>query len=146
MAIAFALSLGVGSASAVTQTFTTVGCANTVPANLFTVPAGVSRVAIDARGARGETIVVSQAAGGAGDILNGTLSGLSAGQVMDICVNVAGGAGGVGSLSRNAGRGGGASGVALGSDFSTPVFIAAGGGGGALAGLRVATSDSYPFT
>jgi uncharacterized repeat protein (TIGR01451 family) len=129
---ALVLLAGVGSASAETKTFTTQGCGNTVPANLFTVPAGVGSVQITATGSAGQTEEVGLflSVGGTGDVASGTLSGLSAGQVLDVCVNSGGGAGGFTPESRNGGAGGGASGVALGSDFSSPVLIAAGGGGG----------------
>jgi hypothetical protein len=113
------------TALAATQTFTTQGCGNTVPANLFTVPAGVTSVAVVATGSAGAS---STAAGGSGDRVSATLSGLTPGEVLDVCVNVGGGAGG----ADGGGAGGGAAGVALGSDFAVPVLIAAGGGGGGV--------------
>jgi hypothetical protein len=117
------------AAGAATQTFTTSGCGNTVPANLYTVPPGVTSVAIEATGSAGQTLNVGNAVGGTGDVVSGALSGLSAGQTLDVCVNTGGGAGGGGV---GGGVGGGASGVALGSDFAQPALIAAGGGGGAF--------------
>ena len=72
--------------------------------------------------------------GGTGDVVFGTLSGLSEGQTLDVCVNAGGGSALVGTVSQG-GRGGGASGVALGTDFSNPVLIAAGGGGGGGGGV-----------
>jgi hypothetical protein len=123
------LLLAPAVAQATTTTFTTRGCGNTVAANLFTVPAGVSSVQITAIGSAGEAGFGGMA-GGTGDVVGGNLSGLSAGQKLDVCVDYGGGAGSTGSASTNGGAGGGASGVALGSDFSAPVLIAAGGGGG----------------
>jgi Concanavalin A-like lectin/glucanases superfamily len=111
-----------GTALATTQTFTTQGCGHIVGANLFTVPAGVTTVAVVATGSAGGS---SSAAGGSGDRVSATLSGLTAGQVLDVCVNVGGGPGGL----IGGGVGGGASGLALGSDFAVPVLIAGGGGG-----------------
>ena len=116
-------------ALASTTTFATQGCGNTVSANLFIVPSGVSSVAVTATGSAGESVNGGLGPGGTGDVVSGTLSGLSSGQVLDVCVNAGGGAGG--SPGANGGAGGGASGVAVGSDFTTPVLIAAGGGGGA---------------
>jgi hypothetical protein len=48
-------ALPVGSALAASRTFTTQGCGNTVPGNLFTVPAGVTSVTITATGTAGQT-------------------------------------------------------------------------------------------
>lgn len=124
-----ALLLAPVVAQATTTTFTTRGCGNTVAANLFTVPAGASTVQITAIGSAGEA-GYGGLAGGTGDVVGGKLSGLSAGQKLDVCVDYGGGAGSTGIASTDGGAGGGASGVALGSDFSAPVLIAAGGGGG----------------
>ena len=119
------LGIEAGPVLAKTKSFTSAGCST------WTVPAGVSSVSIHATGSAGETVNVGAAAGGSGDVVSGTLSGLSSGQVLDVCVNAAGGPAGTGgSPGTNGGAGGGASGVALGSDFSAPVLIAGGGGGG----------------
>jgi hypothetical protein len=117
-----------GRALATTQTFTTQGCGNTVAANLFTVPAGVTSVRIQATGAAGSD--TQGPPGGLGDGVSGTLSGLAGGtQVLDVCVDQGGGAAGA-TIFGAPGSGGGASGVSLGSDFSSPVLVAGGGGGG----------------
>jgi hypothetical protein len=128
-AMLVALMTSAGPAGAATSSFSNRTCGNTDPANLFTVPAGVTSATVFARGDAGR---LNGAPPGAGDIMGGTLSGLTTGQVLDICVGVGGGAAGTGG---SAAAGGGASGVALGSDFSTPVLIAGGGGGGALFGI-----------
>lgn len=126
-------SLAVDSASAsapTTKTFVAHGCGNTVPANVFLVPAGVTSVKITATGSAGQTIGSS---GGSGDVVSGVLSGLRSGEVLDVCVDYGGGAGGPAEAQAAGGAGGGASGVALGRYFSAPgvpVLIAAGGGGG----------------
>jgi hypothetical protein len=121
LAVASLVVLGIdaGPALAKTKSFTSAGCST------WTVPAGVSSVQITATGSAGQG-----AAGGTGDVVSGTLSRLSSGHVLDLCVDYGGGAAGAGSL-QNGGAGGGASGVGLGSDFSTPVLIAGGGGGSA---------------
>lgn len=69
--------------------------------------------------------------GGNGDEVSTTLSGLTPKQALDICVDVEGGS----PQSPEAGTGGGASGVSIGSTFGDPVVIAAGGGGGGEAGV-----------
>jgi hypothetical protein len=118
--------LGVGEHNDV---FSTQGCGNSVAANLFTVPAGVRSVQITATGSAGEDGNSGiPSSGGTSDVVRGTPSGLSAGQVLDVCVDFGSGAAGIGNEG-NGGAGGGASGVALGSDFSSPVLVAAGGGG-----------------
>lgn len=105
-----------------TVAFTTQGCTS------WTVPAGVSTVEIQATGAAG-----SSGGGGApglGDGVSGTLSGLAGGtQVLYVCVDQGGG-----PSVHSGGRGGGASGVSMGSDFSAPVLVAGGGGGGGAFG------------
>ncbi|MGA9859813.1 MAG: hypothetical protein WBQ18_18255, partial [Solirubrobacteraceae bacterium] len=111
-----------------TATYSTQGC------SLFSVPAGVSSVNIQATGSAGQAGGGGGGAtGGSGDIVSGTLGGLSGGDKLDVCVDSGGGTGAtgvVGDASGGSGGGGGASGVALGSDFSDPVLIAGGGGGG----------------
>ena len=105
-----------------TVAFTTQGCTS------WTVPAEVSSVQIQATGAAG-----SSGGGGApglGDGVSGTLSDLAGGtQVLYVCVDQGGG-----PSVHSGGRGGGASGVSMGSDFSTPVLVAGGGGGGGAFG------------
>jgi hypothetical protein len=111
------LALGPSAAFGDTTSFTTAGCTT------WAVPPGVSGVQIAATGSAGQnpgTVV-----GGTGDVVSGTLSGLSPSDVLDVCVNSGGGAGGSAG-----GAGGGASGVALGSDFTAPALLAGGGGGG----------------
>jgi hypothetical protein len=70
--------------------------------------------------------------------VSATLSGLTGGQSLDVCVAFGGGAAGVAALSGpNGGSGGAASGVSLGSAFSSPVLVAGagGGGGGSTSGM-----------
>ena len=105
------------------STYSSPGCYH------FTVPNGASPIDVTATGSAGQG---SGGGGGTGDVVSGTLSGLSAGQVIEVCVDFGGGVGPSGDpapYGSPGGTGGGASGVALG-DFSTPVLIAAGGGGG----------------
>ncbi len=116
-----AMAFGAVSASAESSLFTTAGC------RTWDAPAGVSSVGISAVGARGGSDYVS---GGLGDGYTATLGGLSSGSKLRVCTDVGGGGGGV-AFNGNVGgdAGGGASGVSLGSDFSDPVLVAAGGGG-----------------
>ncbi len=124
------------SAGPDTAAFTAQGC------TIWTVPADVSMVQIQAIGAAGAPGYTSP--GGLGDGVEGVLSGLTGGDSLYVCVNVGGGVPGF----SGGGGGGGASGVALGADFSVPVLVAGGGGGGALigvgggAGMPVAASGS----
>jgi hypothetical protein len=116
--------LAAAPAAADTASFSQAGCSQ------WSVPAGVSSVAIDAiggGGARGGGSSGGQ--GGLGDEVTAAQS-VTQGQSLDICVGVGGGAGASGS----GGTGGGASGVSAGSDFSHPVVVAAGGGGGGASG------------
>jgi hypothetical protein len=115
------------AAAGATVAFTAQGCTT------WPVPAGVSSVQIHATGAAGSAGIAAApghlagGAGGLGDGVWGTLSGLAGGtQVLDVCVEEGGAPGGAG----NGGGGGGASGVSLGSDFSSPAIVAGGGGGG----------------
>jgi hypothetical protein len=113
-----------GSAIAANTTvaFTTQGCTS------WTVPEGVSSVEIQATGAAGSGPWGPP--GGLGDRVSGTLSGLDGGtQVLYVCVDQGGG-----PSVNSGGRGGGASGVSMGSDFSSPVLVAGGGGGGGAFG------------
>jgi hypothetical protein len=103
-------------AGAVTQSFTSAGCAT------WTVPAGVTSVQIQAVGAAGGAGATT---GGTGDGVSATVSGLTPGQLLDVCVDSGGG-----PSSGSSGSGGGASGVSVGSTFSAPVLVAGAGGGG----------------
>jgi hypothetical protein len=118
------LALGAAvPASAATVPFSSPGCSS------WTVPAGVSSVAIDAVGASGTGGGGSNGGhGGIGDEVKGSVA-VTHGQALDVCVDVGGGQG-----ASSGGAGGGAAGVSLGSDFSSPVIVAAGGGGGGGAG------------
>ena len=91
-----ALGIAAGPALAKTKSFTSTGCST------WTVPAGVPSVSIQATGSAGQPVNGGVAPGGTGDVVSGTLSGLSSGQVLDLCVNSGGGAGG--TLGRPAGR------------------------------------------
>ena len=112
-----AMAVDAAGAMAATASFTTQGCTT------WTVPAGTSSVLIQATGAAGATSNGNP--GGRGDAVSATLSGLSVGQSLDVCVDSAGASGGAGG-----GAGGGASGASLGTNFSSPVLVAGGGGGG----------------
>lgn len=122
--------LAAGPASATTVSFTSQGCST------WTAPAGVTSVQVDAIGAAGGTSF-SSAPGGSGDEVPAILSSLS-GQTLDVCVDSGGGTG--------VDAGGGASGVAIGSDFSAPALIAAGGAGGDGEGFNGTNGGSagYP--
>ncbi len=69
--------------------------------------------------------------GGSGDTVSATVTGYSG--PLYVCVDTGGGTGNTpdGYDFTGDGNGGGASGVSLGTDFSSPVVIAGGGGGGA---------------
>jgi hypothetical protein len=113
--------LGVSNAAADTAPFTQAGCST------WTVPAGVSSIAINAVGAAGAPGAGSGGAGGKGDGVSVTVA-VTHGQVLDVCVGAGGASGGTGTNA--GGAGGGASGVSLASDFGAPVIVAGGGGGG----------------
>jgi hypothetical protein len=123
MSVSAAMALSPANALADTASFTTQGC------TAWTVPAGTSNVLIEATGAAGG-LGLNGNPGGRGDAVSATLTGLSAGQSLDVCVDSGGGSGGAGG-----GAGGGASGVSLGTDFSSPVLVAGGGGGAAGRGI-----------
>jgi hypothetical protein len=112
----------VSSVGYVTRSFTTQGCST------MTLPSADSGAAVYAVGAAGASTHYSS--GGVGDAVTATVNGLSAGQELDVCVDYGGGAGGSWGATYPGGDGGGASGVSLGSDFSSFFLIAAGGGGG----------------
>jgi len=129
MAVLVASTLGViaiapTTAQAATTSFTTPGC------QAWTVPLGVTEIQITAVGAAGSAAFPGAPAGGTGDGVSATLSGLTTGETLFVCVNAGGGTGGGAPGGGNAGSGGGASGVARGSDFSAPILVAGGGGGG----------------
>ncbi len=114
-----ASALTASVASANTESFTTAGCSTwTAPGELA---GGVAIKATGAAGGAGQ-----EGHGGRGDGISATLSGLSGGSQLRVCVDVDGGAAG----GSGASGGGGASGVSLGSGFSQPVVVAGGGGGG----------------
>ncbi|MBK7690782.1 MAG: T9SS type A sorting domain-containing protein [Bacteroidetes bacterium] len=96
-----------------TQTFSYTGAVQN-----FVVPAGVTTLTIDAKGAQGGTF--GAATGGLGARMIGDFS-VTPGQTLSVWV------GGEGIPSQNAGGGGGGSGVV---DGLTPLIIAGGGGGG----------------
>lgn len=114
LAIASLSALSIQVASATTQaSFTTQGCST------WSVPSGVTTVqisAVAAAGGPGATFD-SEAGGfgGTGDGMSASLTGLTPGQALDVCVDYGGGSG----KDSNAGQGGGASGVSLGSTFSS---------------------------
>jgi hypothetical protein len=119
-------------AAATTQSFTAAGC------SVWNAPADVVSVQVEAVGSAGAPSFFAGAPsdlfhpGGDGDQVNAEISGLTAGEPLDVCVDV-----GAGSTGTGGGGGGGASGVAVGSDFTVPEVVAAGGGGG---GYGVAAS------
>lgn len=102
-----------------TQTFNYTGAVQN-----FTVPAGVTTLTIDARGAQGGTF--GPALGGLGAKMVGDVT-VVPGQVLSVWV------GQQGIASQNAGGGGGGSGVTNGA---TPLVIAGGGGGGCSVNLE----------
>jgi hypothetical protein len=83
--------------------FTSTGCAP------WTVPAGVSRLTIAATGSTGQRANFPAAAG-TGDVVSGSLAGLSPGQLLDVCVDQGRGAAG------SPGTGSGARTSAAGAD------------------------------
>ncbi len=128
-----------GGARSFTQTYTYTGLLQT-----FTVPAGVSAIAMTAQGAAGGNAYNGYGAGGAGGSAQGTIS-VSTGQVLNIFVGGLGGnapqnstvvpggfnGGGAGSNYYGA-AGGGASDIRIGGNaLSNRVIVGGGGGGGA---------------
>jgi hypothetical protein len=116
---------GAAPARATTETYTS-GCW------AFAVPRGVGSVTIAASGAQGADGLGST--GGKGDRVTATL-GITYPETLFVCAGEGGAPG-----SGNAGHGGGASGVAVGTDFSRPVVIAGGGGGGGDATINAPAS------
>ncbi|HWC33850.1 MAG TPA: hypothetical protein VG650_03380 [Mycobacteriales bacterium] len=122
------------SASAATSSFTDPGCST------WDVPAGVTMVHISATGAAG--VSTSQSSGGRGDGVSGTLTGLTSGEALQVCVDYGGGNGTGEASTSPAGAPGGASTVAIGGEFPTPVLVAGGGGGAGSSGTG--SGDSSP--
>jgi hypothetical protein len=116
-------------AGADSQTFNHTGAVQT-----FTVPAGLTQVTIDARGAAGGASFGR--AGGAGARLVATFV-VSPGETLNIVV------GGVGGTS-NAGGGGGGSFVYRTADAAGLLLAAAGGGGASPGSAGVAGSATCP--
>ncbi len=113
----------------VNGTGTTASNVTTSGCTLFTVPARLvsGEIQVIAIGAKGGAGNDSGGGGGAnGDGVTSTLSGLTAGQVLNVCANVGGGP--EGSASNGGGAGGGGSSVAINS--SGTALVVAGGGGG----------------
>jgi hypothetical protein len=118
-----------GSASAETQTFTYTGTAQT-----FTVPAGVSSITVDARGAAGGEsggASYAHAAGGMGARVQGTLA-VTSGETLQVNV---GGQGGTQGDEKGGFNGGGFG----GSDSNGNAPEVAGGGGGHLISAAAST-------
>jgi hypothetical protein len=118
------------SAFAQTKSFTKAGC------EAWKVPAGVSSVAIQATGAAGGKGEENKSlVGGKGDGYSATLSGLTPGEELFVCVDQGGGEGGSALGAVKGGSGGGASGVSRGKNFEAPVLVSGGGGGDGAASL-----------
>ena len=121
-------ALGVLALSAVafaeTKSFTKAGCSK------WEVPFGVGSLSVAAVGGAGGNAAPGSA-GGNGDEVAATVK-VAAGKVLYVCVDQGGGKGGSDQQYGEGGFGGGASGVALGADFSAPVLVAGGGGGGGV--------------
>ncbi len=90
----------------------------------FEVPAGVTQLSVDARGAQGGAVVGASATGGRGGRVSATLA-VTPGEDLTVRVGAKGGV-----SPDDAGYGGGATGLQRGPD----VLLVAGGGGGAGAG------------
>ena len=104
-----------------TQTFVYSGAIQN-----FTVPAGVTQLSVDARGAGGGSVTTCSASGGLGARMFGVIT-VTPGQVISILVGQTGGNSG----SSGEGGGGGGSYVATG----TVPLVVAGGGGGASSNI-----------
>ena len=135
--VAACLVVGAGQAQAATVTFTDPNGAGTC--SDWTVPDGVTSIGIAATataGAPGSRIIsgtrFTSGAGGAGSVVSGTLSGLTAGETLHVCVDIPGGGSGIDPDGGGGGPGGGASRVAI---DGSPVLVAAGGGGGGDGGF-----------
>src|SRR4051794_31970311 len=87
--VAIALGLATASpAGADTASFTSAGC------SVWTVPAGVDSVGVLAVGDAGSMQGGGPSAGARGDGISATLTILTPGQMLHVCVNVGGGRGG----------------------------------------------------
>jgi hypothetical protein len=113
-----------------TRTFTTTG------ESTFTVPAGVTSVAVDLTGAQGGGGANASCLGGPGAFVTGTLA-VTHGEVLYVEVGGAGGADSSGSSAPGGVNGGGPSGSANGGD--------SGGGGGGASDIRTSPS-TVPLT
>jgi hypothetical protein len=109
----FAIAAAPGSST--TATFGAPGC------QTVTVPLGATTVRADAVGSAGQQYNLSESVAGTGDGVSGTFA-VSPGEQLFVCVDSGGG------MSEN-GKGGGASGVSAGTDFSAPLIVGGGGGG-----------------
>ena len=104
---------------------TYTSCANEITFNYtgalqnWTVPAGVTQVTIQAKGAQGGTVTTGGYPGGLGADMTGDFA-VTPGQILNIVV------GGMGNPETYSSGGGGASGVGIGAS----TLIVAGGGGG----------------
>src|SRR5579862_6118392 len=125
------LAVGAGQAQATTVTFTDTNFGVGTCSN-WTVPDGVSAVRITATGTAGRagmrvlssgSPAVPSGKGGAGSVVSGTLSGLTSGVVLRVCVDEGSGGGGGGPC-------GAASSVGYFGATIIPVVVAGGGGGG----------------
>jgi hypothetical protein len=105
------------------STPTTVTFASTAGCSGWAVPAGVTSIQAYTRGSAG------QVDGGKGDAVSATFT-VSANETLDVCVAVGRGTASSDGQTSDGGYGGGASGVAAGATFSTPLLVAGGGGGG----------------
>lgn len=101
----------------------------------FTVPAGVTSITIDARGAQGGTSGTNL--GGLGARMTGTFA-VTPGQVLQILV---GGQGGTGSQ-----QGGGGGGTFVVASGNTPLVVAGGGGGGFFSSFSIGASTNMAGT
>ncbi len=115
------------------------GCANNVPANTWTVPAGVTSATVVVQGERGGSN------GGLGAEITTRLA-LTPGDVYYFCLGVGGGAGGPAAVGQG-GDGGGFSSISRTPNGTSPLVLAAGGGGTGSgpdggAGGNAGTADS----
>jgi hypothetical protein len=121
--IAVAAVAGPAGGASAASAPTTVTFASTRGCSDWSVPAGVTSIQAYTRGSAGEVD------GGNGDAVSGTFT-VSPAETLDVCVWVGQGAAFSNEQVSYGGYGGGASGVAVGTNFSTPLLVAGGGGGG----------------